>query len=259
MAKSGWDVYAGVRNAADGAALAAESDERVKPVEVDVTSAADVAALDARLPAELDAVVNNAGIGVGGPMEALPIDELRRQFEVNVFAHVAVTQAVLPRLRSAHGRIVFVSSISGLVSSPMLGAYCSSKFAIEAIADAMRVELRPWRIAVSLIEPGQIDTDMWRNAESTLDEAVDLLQPAHRELYAKHLDGMRKAIPRAQKMAVPVERVAASIERALTARRPRARYVSGGAAARVQAWGEYMPTRALDAMQRSMAGTPKRA
>ena len=259
MAAAGWDVYAGVRNPADAAALTAEGNERVKPVEIEVTNRADIASLDSRLPQSLDAVVNNAGIGVGGPIEAIPIDELRHQFEVNVIGQVAVTQAVMSRLRESRGRVVFVSSISGLVSSPMLGAYCASKFALEAIADAMRVEVRPWRISVSLIEPGQIDTDLWRNAEATLDETVAGLAPHHRDLYAKHIQGMRKAIPTAQKMAVSPERVASSIERALTSRRPRARYVSGGAGARAQAWSGRLPTAIIDAAQRSMTGVPKRA
>jgi NAD(P)-dependent dehydrogenase (short-subunit alcohol dehydrogenase family) len=110
---------------------------------LDVTSAEDIAALDERLPASLDGVVNNAGIAVGGPVEGLALDEIRRQFEVNLIGQVAVTQAVLPRLRVSRGRVVFVSSLSGRVAAPMTGAYSASKFALEGLADTLRLELRP--------------------------------------------------------------------------------------------------------------------
>ena len=118
LARAGWDVYGGVRSAADGAALEAEGDGRITAVTLDVTDAAQIAGLDAVLPATLDAVVNNAGVVVGGPVEGLPVDELRRQFEINVFGQVAVTQAVLPRLRRSRGRVVIVSSVSGRISTP---------------------------------------------------------------------------------------------------------------------------------------------
>src|SRR5919201_439141 len=153
--------------------------------------------------------------------------------DVTVVGQVAVTQAVLPRLRASRGRVVFVSSLSGRVATPMTGAYNASKFALEAVADSLRLELRPWGVRVIVIEPAQTDTDMWRKADSTLDEEVAALSPVHRELYAKHIEGFRRTIPRSQRMASPVEGVAATIERALTARRPRARYVVG-AGPRVQ-------------------------
>src|SRR5438067_9287788 len=200
----------------------------------DVTDSEQVAALDERLPGRLDALVNNAGIVVGGPVEAIPASELRRQLDVNVVGQAAVTQAVLPRLRASRGRIVFVSSLSGLVATPMFGAYNASKFAIEGMADALRMELAPWGIRVVIVEPAQTDTDLWRRADADLDEAVASLSPEHRELYAEHIDGFRKTIPRSQRMAAPAEGVAAAIEKALTASRPRARYLVG-AGPRVQA------------------------
>jgi NAD(P)-dependent dehydrogenase (short-subunit alcohol dehydrogenase family) len=121
LARAGWDVYAGVRKDADGAALAEAVPGRITAVQLDVTSAADVAALSERLPPALDGVVNNAGFAAGGPVEGLPLDEWRKQFEVNVFGQVAVTQAVLPKLRAGRGRIVFVSSVSGRVATPLMG------------------------------------------------------------------------------------------------------------------------------------------
>ena len=114
-------------------------------------------------------MVNNAGIAVGGPMEAVALDDLRRQLDGNVAGQVAVTQAVLPRLRASRGRVVFVSSVSGQVATPMTGPYNASKFALEGFADALRMELAPWRIPVVLAQPAQTDTDMWRTAEQVLE------------------------------------------------------------------------------------------
>src|SRR2546423_1980120 len=256
LAGAGWDVFAGVRSDADAEALRAD---RITPLLLDITSSERVAALGGALPDRLDAVVNNAGIVVNGPVEAVPVDELRRPLEVNVVGQVAVTQAVLPQLRASRGRVIFVSSLSGRVSTPMTGAYNASKFALEGLADALRMELRPWGIRVVLIEPAQTDTDLWRKADEALDESVAALSPEHRELYAKHLDGARRMIPRSQRMASSVDGVAAAIERALTARRPRARYVVG-VGPRVQgALAQVTPTCALDAALRAATGVPRRA
>ncbi|MDX6665819.1 MAG: hypothetical protein QOG68_2025, partial [Solirubrobacteraceae bacterium] len=166
LAADGWDVLAGVRRAEDGEELRAAGDGRIAPVALDITAADQVAALADALPARLDAVVNNAGVVVSGPVEAVPLDELRRQFEVNLIGQVAVTQAVLGRLRASRGRIVFISSLSGRVSTPLTGPYNASKFALEGLADALRMEVRPWGIRVVLVEPAQTDTDIWRGADS---------------------------------------------------------------------------------------------
>jgi NAD(P)-dependent dehydrogenase (short-subunit alcohol dehydrogenase family) len=255
LARSGWDVLAGVRRAADGDAVAAE---RITPVILDITDAAQVAALDDALPERLDAIVNNAGIAVAGPIEGVAIEDLRNQLDVNIVGQAAVTQAVLPRLRTSHGRIVFVSSLSGRVAQPMFGAYNASKFGLEGMADAMRMELRPWGIKVVIVEPAQTDTDMWRKAEEEMDATVAALSPEHRELYAGHIEGARKMIPIAKKMASPVDGVAATIERALTTSRPRARYVVG-TGPRVQgAAAGLTPTRILDGMLSRVGGVPRR-
>ncbi|MDT4921557.1 MAG: hypothetical protein QOI15_2459 [Pseudonocardiales bacterium] len=257
MAGAGWDVLAGVRSPADGAAVVAENPARITAVELDVTNAEQIAALDDTLPARLDAVVNNAGIAVGGALEALPIEELRLQFEVNVIGQVAVTQVLLPRLRSSRGRIVFVSSVNGLLASPMLGAYSASKFAIEAIGDAFRMELRPWKIRVSIVQPAQIDTDIWRTAPEVLEQTIGTMGAEHRALYARHIEGMRKAIPRSQKMAAPVEDAAKAIERALTVKRPRARYVPN-ANARAGTLLARLPTPVLDRVVAAASGVPRK-
>ena len=211
---------------------------------LDITDDAQVAALARELPQRLDAVVNNAGVVVAGPVEAIPLAELRRQLEINVVGQAAVTQAVLPRLRSAaKGRIVFVSSVSGRIATPMFGPYSASKFALEAMADALRMELAPWGIRVALVEPAQTDTDLWRHAEDELDSTSAQLSKEHRRLYARHIEGFRRTIPRSMKAAAPADGVAATIERALyrppaqgplrgRPARPRSRPCSGGSCRR---------------------------
>jgi NAD(P)-dependent dehydrogenase (short-subunit alcohol dehydrogenase family) len=258
--RAGWDVYATVRRSEDGEQLLADAvNGNVHTLEADVSDTEQVAALEQKLPQRLDAVVNNAGIVVGGPLESLSAADLRQQMDVNVVGAVGVTNAVLPKLRASRGRVVFVSSLSGRVSTPMTGAYNASKFAIEAIADAWRIELAPWGVKVVLVEPAMTDTDMWRQAPATLEAEAQSMSEEHRRLYAKHLAGLRKTIPRMQRLAKPVEGVAAAIERALTASRPRARYVVG-ADVRVQAaLSAIVPTRVKDSASRLLTGIPKNA
>jgi NAD(P)-dependent dehydrogenase (short-subunit alcohol dehydrogenase family) len=226
LAARSWDVFAGVRSDADGERLHAER-ASITPVMLDVTDESHLAALDKLLPQRLDAVVNNAGVVVAGPVEFLAPADLRRQLETNVVGQIAVTQAVLPRLRRSRGRIVFISSVNGRIAMPLTGAYCASKFALEAAADALRMELKPWDIAVVVVEPAQTDTDIWRTADAMADETASGLTDDGRRLYDKHLSGFKKSIPMSQRMAGPAEGVAAVVDEALTARRPRPRYVVG--------------------------------
>ncbi len=217
-----------------------------------------MAALPDALPPRVEGLVNNAGVVVGGPVEGVPLDDLRRQMEVNLIGQAAVTQAVMPQVRAARGRVVFVSSLSGRVATPMTGAYNASKFALEGLADALRMEVRPWGVRVVLVEPAQVDTDIWQGAYDALDDSVAALSPVQRELYRKHIAGYRKSIPMSQRMAAPVEAVAAAIERGLSARRPKARYVVG-AGPRIQgALSAVTPTAVLDAMLRTATGVPRR-
>jgi NAD(P)-dependent dehydrogenase (short-subunit alcohol dehydrogenase family) len=196
----------------------------VHPVQLDITDRSAVAGLPEHLPAELDGVVNNAGIIVQGPVESVPLDDLSRQLDVNVTSQIAVVQAVLPQLRRTRGRIVFMSSVSGLITVPGTGAYSASKYALESLADALRMELRPWGIPVSLIEPGPTRTDMWGDALDDYDRMTSKLSPAHQELYAAHLVGTRKLLGRTQKLAGDPKKVVAAVDRALTSRRPKRRY-----------------------------------
>jgi NAD(P)-dependent dehydrogenase (short-subunit alcohol dehydrogenase family) len=154
--------------------------------------------------------------------------------------------------------VLFVSSLSGRVATPMFGPYNASKFALEGMADALRLELAPWAIRVVLIEPVQTDTDLWRHAEVEFDQGIERLAPEQRRLYAKHLEGFRKTIPRSQKAAGPPDRVAATIEKALTDRRPRARYVVGASARSQALVARLLPTPALDALLRTGGGVPRR-
>lgn len=256
LAAHGWDVIAGVRSDADGAALTAVDPQRISAVILDVTDDGDISALDDALPDRLDAVVNNAGIVMAGPMETLTTQQWRTQLEVNVIGQFAVTRAVLPRLRAAHGRVVFISSVNGRMSTPLIGAYAASKFALEAAADALRMELSPWRIPVVLIEPAQTDTDMWRTAGSMVDDVDAALTPAERDLYGRHVSGMRKAVPISQRLAVAPEKVSDVVRAALTAKRPRARYVVGAGPRLQIALMTNLPVRVRDRVLRAVMRQP---
>ncbi|WP_067531339.1 SDR family oxidoreductase [Nocardia crassostreae] len=258
MAERGWRVYAGVRKLSDGDELTALN-AAITPVLLDVTDADHIAALDAVLPADLTAVVNNAGVAVLGPVECLDVDAVRAGFEINVFGALAVTQAVLPRLRANRGRVVFISSLSGRISTPGSGAYNFSKFALEGLADALRVELRPWNIPVTLIEPGPIATDMWGEVLNEMDAATASFTQEHRDLYAPQLAAARKvAATVQQRVAAPVDTVVAEVEKALTTRNPKARIVVG-LLNKVQALStRFTPTPVLDAIFAAAAGVRRK-
>ncbi len=255
LARGGWTVHAGVRKLDDGERLAAEAPAgTIKPVVVDVTDEAAVKKLPDAVGGSLDALVNNAGISGGAPLEAVPLDDVRQQFEINVIGLISVTQAVLPLLRASNGRLVLIGSVSGRVAAPMLGPYSASKYAVEALADTFRRELVPWGIKVALIEPGSIDTDMWRNADKTATETEAKLSAEHRSLYADQLAGTRKLIARIQKQTAPPEKVADAVEHALTAARPKTRYLVGRDA-RVQATlGMLAPDKGLDFIMAKVGG-----
>jgi NAD(P)-dependent dehydrogenase (short-subunit alcohol dehydrogenase family) len=256
LAGRDWDVIAGVRSDADAATVTAANPRRIKAVILDVTNDAHIAGLADSLPDRLDGLVNNAGIVVGGPIEAVGTDDWRRQLEVNVIGQMAVTRPVLPRLRASQGRIVFISSVNGRVSMPMIGPYCASKFALEAAADALRMELRPWRIPVVIVEPAQTDTDMWRTADTMVEETEAALTPEQRALYAKHVAGMKKMVPMAQRMAVDPAKVAAVVQTSLSTRRPRARYVVGAGPKAQMVLVPNLPSAIRDVVLRKVSGQP---
>ena len=257
LAGVGFHVFAGVRKPEDGAELERSAAGALTPLQLDVTRPEDIAA--ARRDVEraaggagLAGLVNNAGVAAAGPLELLPVEVLRRQLEVNVTAQLAVTQAFLPLLRQARGRVVNMGSISGRMASPFIGPYAASKFALEALTDSLRVELRPWGIHVSIVEPGRIATPIW---EKSLSTAGDMLRamPAEAQarlqaLYGPALDRMRAFTQRLGDTGIPPIAVARVVEHALTAPRPKTRYVIGREA-RVQALlARFVPDRLRDAL-----------
>jgi NAD(P)-dependent dehydrogenase (short-subunit alcohol dehydrogenase family) len=256
---SGWRVYAGVRREEDAESLGAAGSDRLQPLILDVTSAEQIAAAASRIGedtagAGLHGLVNNAGIAVPGPLETLPIDDFRRQLEVNLIAHVAVTQAMLPSIRGARGRIVFNTSIGGLMAFPMFGAYHAAKFGLEAVGDSLRRELRPWGIRVSIVEPGSIATPIWDRGVGEADAIVARASEEERALYANFIRAYPKVARRAAERGIPPERVATTIERALTSSRPRTRYLVG-ADARAQALlAKLLPDRLLDLLIARLSG-----
>jgi NAD(P)-dependent dehydrogenase (short-subunit alcohol dehydrogenase family) len=247
---AGWRIFAGVRRQEDAESLRAKSSRRLTPVVIDVTDAGAIAAAAEQIASELggaglDGLVNNAGIGVPSPLETLPIEDFRRQIEVNLVGQVAVTQAMLPLIRKARGRIVFISSIGGRVAFPLGGAYHAAKFGIEAVGDVFRQELRPWAISVSIVEPGSIDTPIWERGNREID-AIGERVPGHDQLYGPAVAAYRKASKSLAERGIPAEKVAETIEHALRARRPRTRYLVGRDA-KLQARARIItPTRLFD-------------
>jgi NAD(P)-dependent dehydrogenase (short-subunit alcohol dehydrogenase family) len=255
LAASGWTVLAGVRKTADGEALTDAGGTRVLPVELDVTDAAQIARAAERVgeiaPGGLDALVNNAGSVVVGPLELLSLDDLRRQFDVNFFAHVAVTQALIPALRRARGRIVLISSVGGLVTTPYMGPYHASKYALEAAGNSLRMELARSHVQVALVEPGSVATPIWEKHR----DQVDFDVPEElREQYGHVPAAMAKALQNTARRGIPPERVAQTIERALTSRRMRARYLVGRDA-HVMVWASrLLPDLVFDRVARRAVG-----
>jgi NAD(P)-dependent dehydrogenase (short-subunit alcohol dehydrogenase family) len=225
MRDRGWRVLAGVRR--PGTAPEGTEEELL-----DVTE-------PPRLELhELHGLVNNAGIAVAGPLEFLPDDELRRQLEVNVVGQLRVTQLCLPALRTSRGRVVNMGSISGLNALPLLGAYAMSKFALEAMTDALRIELAPWGIHVAIVEPGTIKTPIWtRERPDPPPEGI--------ALYGARIDAFRKLAVKRGTAGAPPEDVAAAVEHALTAARPHTRYLVGRDA-KLRARVERLPDRLRD-------------
>jgi NAD(P)-dependent dehydrogenase (short-subunit alcohol dehydrogenase family) len=249
--RHGCRVFAGVRKTADGDGLRGQASERLRPVLLDVTDAAAIRAAVDEVAAAVGAaglagLVNNAGILVPGPLELLPTGRFREQLEVNVLGTHAVTRAFLPLVRAARGRIVILGSISGKVTPPYLGAYAASKHALEALADALRIELRKWDVAVSIVEPDSVDTPIWDKLLTSADQLDQDVDAAIRQLYQDDLIEMRKASRRLDRAGMPVERVVAAVRHALLARRPKTRYPVGLRTRLALCGAALLPDRLLD-------------
>ncbi len=232
LAQQGFHVFAGVRKVEDGEALVTATGANLTTLVIDVTDQTQVHAAAETVHAAvgdagLAGLVNNAGVAVAAPLEFIPLDELRNQLEVNVVGQIGVAQALLPLLRLAKGRIINISSMGGRIAGPWLGPYHASKFALEALTDALRQELAPWGIAVVSIEPGAIITPIWETSLARARRIVAQFPPHAQDLYGKQ---MTKRIAQAEKNAnvgIPPEQVAMVVATALTAPRPKTRYAVG--------------------------------
>jgi NAD(P)-dependent dehydrogenase (short-subunit alcohol dehydrogenase family) len=248
--RAGFSVFAGVRNRGDAESLEADGSDRLEPVIVDVTDEGTIEATRARIEevtgGRLAGLVNNAGIARGGPVEALSMDALRQQLEVNLVGQVAVTQAMLPMLRAARGRVVFVSSIGGIVALPYLSPYAASKHGIEAVGDSLRREMMPFGVHVSLVEPGAVATPIWDKGSDQVDELRERATPEQLEAYGPVMERFEKLFIEAGRGGVAPEKVADAIEHALTASKPKTRYLIGRDAKLRAAIARFLPDRFLD-------------
>jgi NAD(P)-dependent dehydrogenase (short-subunit alcohol dehydrogenase family) len=252
----GATVFAGVRREADGDALRDELGSRVRPILLDVTDPTQINAardtVSTRLGGNpLDGLVNNAGVAIGGPVEYLATEEWRQQFEVNLFGVVETTKVFLELLRRGPGRNVIVGSVSGRLASPMVAPYSASKHAVEALAEALRHELRDWGIRTSIVEPGAVATPIWDKGRAQADRLEHDLPIEARQRYARFIEVVRRAIDQQEKVGVPPDRVAQVVERALVAPRPRARYLVGADAHVQAALARFLPDSWRDAAQRA--------
>ena len=251
LAGKGWRVFAGVRRDADAERIGAESGGAITPVNCDVTNETSLIAAREIMESDLDGcgldgLVNNAGIATAGPLEFLSAEDLRHQFNVNVAGAMNTTRTFLPLLRKAGGRIVNISSISGLIAFPFLGAYAMSKHALEAASDALRIELMNSAIYVSLIEPGVIKTPIWKKSTAASLEMKKAMPTEALELYGASLDKFVANIARLNRYATSPATVSRKIHHALTSNRPRARYLIG-LDAKLEYWGRVLlPARLFD-------------
>lgn len=241
-------VYAGVRNDADGESLRAEAGANVVPVRIEVTDQSSIDAAAHRVRADgqrLIGLVNNAGIAVAGPLEFVPLAELRRQLEVNVIGQVAMAQAMLPLLRETRGRIVNIGSIAGKSALPMTGPYAASKFALEAITDSMRVELLPAGVDVIIIEPGVIATPIWQTSIKAADKVMKELPPQAFEYYGSIIERVKARALGNDLKGLHPDVVARVVEHALTSGKPKTRYMIGRDA-KLRALMRHLPDRWRD-------------
>jgi NAD(P)-dependent dehydrogenase (short-subunit alcohol dehydrogenase family) len=253
LSQRGFEVLAGVRKLDD-------APPGLEPIVLDVTSEDDIAAAAGRVGGTLHALVNNAGIAVNGPVEIVPVEQWRRQFEVNLFGQVAVTRALLPALLNARGRIVNISSISGRVSWPLTSPYTASKFALEAVTDAMRREVGPHGVHVVSIEPGGVATPVWDKSRAEAERVLAAMPADVRRRYDGLIAGIIDLAERLARDGLPPEAVAEVVGDALTSRRPRTRYVIGGQAKAQAVLARLLPDRAFDALvARALASGGRRA
>ncbi len=245
----GYTVFGGVRKQADADALTAEASDRLTPLMLDVTNDEQIAAAAEHIKGAtgedgLYGLVNNAGVSINCPVEVFPMADFRRQFEVNLFGQLAVTQAMLPTLRTARGRIINISSIGGKFSPKFLGAYAGSKHALEAMSDSLRMELMPWGMHVVSILPGAIKTPLWQASMQTADRIRSQISPEQLSLYRDEIEKGRPTWESIGENGIPPEAVAQAVQKALTATHPRSRYLVGNDAKFIYYAFRFLPERA---------------
>jgi NAD(P)-dependent dehydrogenase (short-subunit alcohol dehydrogenase family) len=252
LASNGLRVFAGVRKTADGERLvAASGGEGIEPLMIDVADGESIERAAKEIGERLGGsrligLVNNAGLAIGGPQELLPLSDWRRQFEVNVFGLVDTTQKLLPHLLASRGRVVNISSIGGRVATPMMAPYSASKFAVEALTDALRLELRQFGVWAACVEPGMVKTEIWKKADQQLDK-YKAEQPT--EALARYADltaALERLSTTGRSKGVDAIKVARAIEHALLAKRPRTRYLVGPDARMTAILRWLLPDRALE-------------
>jgi NAD(P)-dependent dehydrogenase (short-subunit alcohol dehydrogenase family) len=248
LASRGFHVLAGVRRDRDADAIRSTG---IEPMILDITRSEQVEALAARVadePGELHALVNNAGISVNAPVEALPLAQWRRLFEVNLFGHIAVTQALLPALLRSRGRVINISSVGGRVAMATYGAYAGTKFALEAVSDALRREVAPLGVQVVVVEPGGVRTEMGTRGVATANDLAARMSAEHRERYGSLIRAITAQMAEGTGSGVTADAAARVIAKAVVTPRPRTRYTIGRDAALITRLTRILSDRTLDRM-----------
>ncbi|MBN9389344.1 MAG: SDR family oxidoreductase [Chloroflexi bacterium] len=262
--RAGYTVFAAVRKETDAQALKTQGSERLKPVILDVTDLESITSACREISKQLDetglklvGLVNNAGIGVTAPVECVPLDELRKQYEVNVIGQVAVIQAFLPLIRAGKGRIINVGSVGGKITLPFGGPLCSSKYALESLNDALRMELRPWKIPVVLVAPGSIKTPATKKLETDSEEMLKRFSPDAVKLYGNAYRSFVKAFHKREERGVGPEVMAETVFKVLNAHRPRNRYPVGPLSRLLPLMAKWLPTGLFDKLRVRLFGIAK--
>lgn len=246
LARRGFHVLAGVRRDRDADAIRATG---VEPAILDITEPEQVEALAARIAADsrtLHALVNNAGVQVNAPVEALPMAEWRRVFEVNLFGHIAVTQALLPELLRTKGRVINISSIGGKYAMATYGAYAGAKFALEAVSDSLRREVAPLGVQVVVVEPGGVRTEIAARGIATANDLAARMTPEQDRRYGDLVRANNRLMASGTASGLTADAAAQVIVKAVTTRRPRPRYTAGRDAALIMRLGRLLSDRTLD-------------
>lgn len=248
LARRGFHILAGVRRDRDADAIRGPG---IEPLIIDITNPDHIQAVATRVGGDpqgraMRALVNNAGIGVNVPVEALAIDEWRRLFEVNLFGHIAVTQALLPALIRSKGRVVNLSSVGGKIAMATYGPYAGTKFALEAVSDSLRREIAPFGVQVVVVEPGAVRTEMPGRAIATAQELASTMTPVQRQRYGPLVHAITAQTASHTKSGLPADAAAKVIAKAVTARKPRTRYTVGRDAALITRLVRILPDRTLD-------------